>query len=31
VYVSMSWVTLDDLLVGYIGINKIKKNKKIDH
>jgi hypothetical protein len=27
VYVSMFWVTLGDLLVGYIGINKINKKK----
>jgi hypothetical protein len=25
VYVSMFWVTLGDLVGGYIGINKIKK------
>jgi hypothetical protein len=28
VYVSMFWVTLGDLLVGYIGINK-KNNKNL--
>jgi hypothetical protein len=28
VYASMFWVTLDDFLVGYIGILLIKKKKK---
>jgi hypothetical protein len=28
VYVSMFWVTLGDLLVGYIGIKKKIKNNK---
>jgi hypothetical protein len=31
VYASMFWVTLDDFLVGYIGILLIKKKKKIYH
>jgi hypothetical protein len=26
VYISMSWVTLGDLLVGYIGIVKKREN-----
>jgi polyferredoxin len=28
VYVFMFWVTLDDLLVGYIGMRIFKKEKK---